>query len=47
MAGQGQAKSRNLEDERSDSQDDNDKRTYDEIERNSDLYIFDQLADHN
>ena len=48
MADQGQVKSRNLKNEGSDSQDDNDKQTYDEIERNSDLYIFDQLqlADH-
>ena len=46
MADQGQVKSRNLKNEGSDSQDDNDKQTYDEIERYSDLYIFNQLADH-
>ena len=41
MANQGQVKSRYLKDERSDSQNDNDyKQTYDEIERNSDLYFI-------
>ncbi len=44
---QGQLKSRNLKDEGciSDSQDDNEKQIYDNLERYSDLYIFNQLAD--
>ena len=40
-------KFRSLNDEGSDSQDDNDKQVYDEIECNSDLYIFYQLVDHD
>ena len=31
----------------SDSQDDNDKQIYDEVKCNSDMYIYNQLADHN
>ena len=37
MANEGQVKSRSLKDEKADCQDDTDKQTYDEIERNSDL----------
>ena len=50
MASQEQLKSRNLKGEVSDSQDDlqdNDKQTYNEIERNSHLYIFNQLAGYD
>jgi len=47
MANEGQVKVRSFNDERSGNQNDSDRQVYDEIECNSDLYIFNQLVDHD
>ena len=47
MANEGQVKVRSFNDERSGNQNDSDRQVYDEIECNSDLYILNQLVDHD